>query len=153
LKTKKTYSEHETEALGYELGLLMKNEAKIVILLDGELGSGKTTFTKGLARALGIKQVVNSPTFTILKKYVTPDVYHKTLYHLDLYRLDGVHDDFDLEEYIDGLGMVVIEWPFKVEALLPQDYLLVKINKLSPTEREFIMTCVGNPCQRAVQYI
>jgi tRNA threonylcarbamoyladenosine biosynthesis protein TsaE len=153
LKHKKTYSEYETEALGYELGLLLKDEPKIVILLDGELGSGKTTFTKGLARALGITQVVNSPTFTILKKYVTKDHHHRVLYHLDLYRLDGLNDDFDLEEYIDGLGMVVIEWPFKVEALLPKDYLLVKIEKLSDNERNFVMTCVGIPCKRAVQYI
>lgn len=67
MKIKRTYSEVETESLGYELGLLLKDEPKILILLDGELGSGKTTFTKGLARAIGITAVVNSPTYTIMK--------------------------------------------------------------------------------------
>jgi len=152
MKIKKTYSEHETEALGYELGLLLKNEPKIVILLDGELGSGKTTFTKGLARAIGVKDIVNSPTYTIMKKYKTPDRL-KVLYHLDLYRLEGVGSDFDLEEYIDGLGMIVVEWPYQAEELLPKDYLLIQIKKLGFLEREFTLKCVGHPCKRAVQFI
>ncbi|MDR4968411.1 MAG: tRNA (adenosine(37)-N6)-threonylcarbamoyltransferase complex ATPase subunit type 1 TsaE [Acholeplasmataceae bacterium] len=152
MKIKNSNSEKGTEALGYELGLLLKNEPKIVILLDGELGSGKTTFTKGLAKAYGVTQIVNSPTYTIMKKYKTND-YKRTFYHLDLYRLDGVGSDFDLEEYIDGQGMIVVEWPFQVEDLLPRDYLLVKINKTSDYEREFTMTCVGYPCKRAVEYI
>jgi tRNA threonylcarbamoyladenosine biosynthesis protein TsaE len=125
MKVKVTYSESETEALGYELGLLLKDEPKVVILLDGDLGSGKTTLTKGLARALGIKDVVNSPTFTLMKKYKSKDRL-KTLYHLDLYRLEGVGSDFDLEEYIDGQGMIVVEWPFQVEDLLPKDYYLLR---------------------------
>jgi len=152
MKVKKTYSASETEALGYELGLLLKDEEKVVILLEGDLGSGKTTLTKGIARALGIKDVVNSPTFTLMKKYKSKDRL-KTLYHLDLYRLEGVGSDFDLEEYIDGLGMIVVEWPFQAEDLLPKDYLLVQIKTLSDTEREFVMSCVGIPCKRAVQYI
>ncbi|PKK90125.1 MAG: tRNA (adenosine(37)-N6)-threonylcarbamoyltransferase complex ATPase subunit type 1 TsaE [Tenericutes bacterium HGW-Tenericutes-6] len=153
MKQKVTHSALETESLGYELGLLLKDEPKVVILLDGDLGSGKTTFTKGLARALGITDVVNSPTYTILKKYTTKDLHHKSLYHFDLYRLSEVGDDFDLEEYIDGQGMIVIEWPFHVEELLPKDYLMVTIKKTSETERTFEMVCVGYPCKRAVQYI
>lgn len=152
MKVKTTYSASETEALGYELGLLLKDEPKVVILLDGELGSGKTTLTKGLARAIGIVDVVNSPTFTLMKKYKSKDRL-KTLYHLDLYRLEGVGSDFDLEEYIDGMGMIVVEWPYQAEDLLPKDYLLVKIKKISDTNREFTMICVGVPCKRAVQYI
>lgn len=152
MKIKKTYSEVETESLGYELGLLLKEEPKILILLDGELGSGKTTFTKGLARAIGVTAIVNSPTFTIMKKYVSKDRF-KTLYHLDLYRLEGVGTDFDLEEYIDGMGMVVVEWPYQVSEFIPKDYLLVQIRKLGDFEREFTLTCVGIPCKRAVQYI
>ena len=152
MKIKKTSSEQETEFLGFELGLLLKDETKVVILLDGELGAGKTTFTKGIARGIGITQIVNSPTFTIMKKYQSKDRL-KTLYHLDLYRLDGVGNDFDLEEYIDGFGIVVVEWPFRVEEFLPKDYLLVKIDKISDTERQFTMRCEGVPCKRAVQYI
>ncbi|MBE0701122.1 MAG: tRNA (adenosine(37)-N6)-threonylcarbamoyltransferase complex ATPase subunit type 1 TsaE [Acholeplasmataceae bacterium] len=152
MKTKQTHSAKETELLGYELGLLLKEERRVVILLDGDLGAGKTTFTKGLARAIGIKQIVNSPSFTIMKKYTTEDYLH-TLYHLDLYRLDQVGNDFDLEEYIDGEGMIVVEWPFKVEAFLPKDYLLIKIEKTGEDNRSFVMRCVGYPCKRAVEMI
>ncbi|MBU1141347.1 MAG: tRNA (adenosine(37)-N6)-threonylcarbamoyltransferase complex ATPase subunit type 1 TsaE [Firmicutes bacterium] len=152
MKIRKSYSEQETESIGFELGLLFKDEPKIVILLDGELGAGKTTFTKGLARGLGITSIVNSPTFTIMKKYQTKDNF-RTLYHLDLYRLDGVGTDFDLEEYIDGNGMIVIEWPYHVVDFLPIDYLLIKIKKVAETKRELVMECHGNPCKKAVQAI
>ena len=152
MKVKHTYSALETENLGYELGLLLKEEHKIVILLDGDLGAGKTTFTKGLARGSGVEEIVNSPTFTIMKKYLTKD-YRRVLYHLDLYRLDHAGDDFDLEEYIDGQGMIVVEWPYQVAEFIPKDYLLVQIKKINDNEREFTMTCIGIPCKRAVQYI
>ena len=152
MKIKQTFSAEETELLGYELGLLLKDEFKVVILLDGDLGAGKTTFTKGIARGIGVTEIVNSPTFTIMKKYNTKD-YRKVFFHLDLYRLDHVGDDFDLEEYIDGQGVVAIEWPYRVSEFMPKDYLLVHIKKLGDNEREFTMTCVGYPCKRAVQYI
>jgi tRNA threonylcarbamoyladenosine biosynthesis protein TsaE len=152
MKIKQTYSAIETEQVGYELGLLLKDEPRIVILLDGDLGSGKTTLTKGLSRALGIKKNVNSPSFTIMKKYSTPDGL-KSLYHLDLFRLDGEGSDFDLEEYIDGTGMIVIEWPFKVESFMPKDYLYVHIQATGIDTREIKIDCIGYPCKRAVQYI
>jgi len=152
MKKKISNSAEETKRLGYELGLLLKYEPKVVILLDGDLGSGKTTFTKGLALGLGIETIVNSPSYTIMKKYQSKDRL-RTLYHLDLYRLDGEGSDFDLEEYIDGMGMVVVEWPYQVESLLPKDHLLVKINKTGLDTREIIMTCVGYPCKRAVEKI
>lgn len=152
MKKKISNSAKETEQLGYELGLLLKYEPKVVILLDGDLGSGKTTFTKGLALGLGIETIVNSPTYTIMKKYQSQDRL-RTLHHLDLYRLDGEGSDFDLEEYIDGIGMVVVEWPYRVESLLPKDHLLVKINKTGDDSREIIMSCIGYPCKRAVETI
>lgn len=152
MKIRHTYSPEETELLGFELGLLLKDEPKIVIMLDGDLGAGKTTLTKGLARGIGVTDIVNSPTFTIMKKYNTKD-YRKVLFHLDLYRLDHVGDDFDLEEYIDGQGMIVVEWPYRVSEFMPKDYLLIQITKINEQEREFKMTCIGIPCKRAVQYI
>ncbi len=152
MKVKHTSSVEETKFLGYELGLLIRDEEHAVILLDGDLGSGKTTFTQGLAEGLGITQIVNSPTFTIMKKYSTPDK-NKSLYHLDLYRLQEVGSDFDLEEYIDGLGIVVIEWPFQVEELMPKEHLKVGIKKLGDSEREFTMECIGYPCKRAIESI
>jgi len=152
MKTKRTNSPEETKNLGFELGLLLKDEEHVVLLLDGELGSGKTTLAQGIAQGFGITDVVNSPSYTILKKYQTP-VDRRGFYHLDLYRLSDIGDDFDLEEYIDGNGLVVIEWPFQVEELLPKDYMLIKINKIGISEREFEITCVGFPCRRAVSYI
>ncbi len=152
MKHKQSHSAKETEMIGYELGLLLKSEKRVVILLNGELGSGKTTFAKGLARALNVKEIVNSPTFTIMKKYDTDNI-ECTFFHLDLYRLDQIGNDFDLEEYIDGDGMVVIEWPYNVKDLLPNDHLLVGINKTGDETRDITMECVGYPCKRAVQYI
>lgn len=152
MKTKRTNSPEETKNLGFELGLLLKDEEHVVLLLDGELGSGKTTLAQGIAQGFGITDIVNSPSYTILKKYQTP-VDRRGFYHLDLYRLSTIGDDFDLEEYIDGNGLVVIEWPFQVEELLPKDYMLIKINKIGISEREFEITCVGFPCRRAVSYI
>lgn len=151
MKIRYSNNEEETINIGFELGLLLKRE-NVVILLDGELGAGKTMFTKGLAKGLGIEQIVNSPTFTIMKKYKSKD-RHNILYHLDLYRLSEEGNDFDLEEYITGQGMIVIEWPFNVKSILPKDYLLVEIKKLSETKREFILSCVGYPCKRAVEVI
>ena len=152
MKVKKTFSAVETEQVGYELGLLLKDEPRIVILLDGDIGTGKTTLTKGLARAIGIKKNVNSPSFTIMKKYATEDGL-KSLYHLDLYRLEGVGNDFDLEEYIDGSGMIVIEWPFQVSEFMPKDYLYIKMMVTGVDQREIQIECIGYPCKRAVQYI
>lgn len=152
MKTKLTASAEETYRVGFELGLLLKDEPHVVVLLDGEMGSGKTTLTQGIAKGYGIENIVNSPTFTIMKKYQTKDRMH-SFYHLDLYRLDDVGNDFDLEEYIDGTGMVVIEWPFQVSELMPKDHLLIKINKIDDTHRQLILTCVGFPCKRAVKYI
>lgn len=152
MKTKLTSSAQETYRVGFELGLLLKDEPHVVVLLDGEMGSGKTTLTQGIAKGYGIENIVNSPTFTIMKKYQTKDRMH-SFYHLDLYRLDDVGNDFDLEEYIDGTGMVVIEWPYQVSELMPKDHLLIKINKIDDTHRELILTCVGFPCKRAVKYI
>ena len=152
MKKRITTSAEETKNLGFEIGLLLKEEPHVVILLDGDLGSGKTTLSQGIARGLGIEQIVNSPTYTIMKKYLSKDKL-RTLYHLDLYRLTEEGSDFDLEEYIDGQGMVLVEWPYQVEALLPNDYMLIRIKKLSENKREFILDCVGYPCRRAVEYV
>ena len=78
-----------------------------VIGLEGDLGAGKTTFTKGIAKGLGIKKNINSPTFTIIKEY-TGGKY--PLYHMDVYRLDDSMEDLGFDEYFHGDGITVIEW-------------------------------------------
>ncbi len=94
-----------------------------VVTLDGELGSGKTTFTQGLARGLDITRVVNSPTFTIIKEYSG----RLELYHMDVYRLADGSDGIDFDEYFYGDGVSVIEWASIIQDLLPEEYLAVQL--------------------------
>jgi len=123
--TFKTANEVETIKLGEKIGKLFKG-ISFTILLDGDLASGKTTLVKGIARGLGIKDVITSPTYTILKEYLITQKFK--LYHLDLYRLKDLGLDFDLEDYInDENGVVVIEWPFQIEELLPEEYIKIEI--------------------------
>ena len=110
-----------------------------ILTLDGDLGAGKTTFTKGIGRGLGIKKVINSPTFTIVK------VYHgeKTLYHFDAYRLEGENDELGFEEMFEDDGICVVEWPEFIEDILPKERLQIRIIKNEDNTRSFEMTAVG----------
>jgi tRNA threonylcarbamoyladenosine biosynthesis protein TsaE len=94
-----------------------------VIALEGDLGAGKTTFTKGLAEGLGITRNVNSPTFTIIKEYQG----RLPLYHMDVYRVEDAFEDLGFEEYFEGNGVTVVEWAHLIEAQLPKDLLLLKL--------------------------
>ena len=95
----------------------------MVLTLAGDLGAGKTTFTKGIAKGLDISRNVSSPTFTIIKEYegVMP------LYHMDAYRLEHGYEDMGLEDYFYGEGVCVIEWPSMIEPILPVERLDVQI--------------------------
>ncbi|MBU1006911.1 MAG: tRNA (adenosine(37)-N6)-threonylcarbamoyltransferase complex ATPase subunit type 1 TsaE [Candidatus Omnitrophica bacterium] len=107
-----------------------------VVLLYGDLGSGKTTFTKGIGKGLGVKDAlhINSPTFVLIKEYEA-DI---PLYHLDLYRLDGLRDieDIAIEEYIYGNGVTVIEWAEKIKDILPEKHIAVRFTIRGEQERE-----------------
>ena len=129
----------ETIEVGKKLGLRLKEND--VVLLIGDLSAGKTTFTKGIGQALGVKRVINSPTFTIVKEYSGEEL---KLYHLDLYRLDGVNNDFDLEEYFTMGGISVIEWPYQVKEILPNEYVLVTIERINEEERKIIIETIGD---------
>ena len=134
----------ETIEYGYKIGKLL--EAGDCILLAGDLGAGKTTFTKGIGKALGIKRVINSPTFTIVKEY-HGDL---DLYHLDLYRLDGLGNDFDLEEYFSKDGIVVCEWPDNVSEIIPDEYLLIEIFRREEDSRLIKLTPYGKRYEKLV---
>jgi len=103
----------------------------MIICLNGELGSGKTVFTKGLANALGINEVITSPTFTIIKEYDG----ELPLYHMDVYRLDGVIDGVGIEEYFTKGGVVVIEWADTIKEYLPQERLDIKFSVVGENKR------------------
>ena len=139
------YSKCETESinLGYKLGLLLENPS--TILLEGDLGAGKTTFTKGIGKALNVEKTINSPTFTIMKCYKGK----YPLYHLDLYRLNGVNQEFDLEEYIDS-GIAVIEWPHQADELLPNEYLRIIIT-IEDEKSKFEFIPVGEKYEKLME--
>ena len=120
-----TNSAGETISLGKQLG--SKLSSGDVVALSGELGAGKTTFTKGLATGMGIKGMrVNSPSYVLIRQVSGGRL---PLYHFDLYRLDTVRDVRNLgyEEYFYGDGVTVIEWAEKAKGLLPEEYIGIKI--------------------------
>lgn len=131
-----SHSEQETFDFGYQIGKNCKGGE--VILLDGELGAGKTVFTKGLASALGITEQITSPTFTIL---VVHEGKNLTLYHIDAYRLKSGEDAYErgLTEYFYSPDTVcVIEWSQNVQSAFSGDEIKITINYKSATEREII---------------
>ena len=109
----------------------------MVICLDGELGSGKTIFTKGIANALGIVENITSPTFTIIKKYTSGEM---PLYHMDVYRLDGNYEDVGIEEYFSKDGIVIIEWSKTIKDILPDERLEIKFKILDANKRVLMIT-------------
>lgn len=115
------------------------------ILLNGELGAGKTTFTQGFARALGIKRPVKSPTFTLVREYQTDQFM---LYHLDVYRLgeEGGAEDLGLSEYFNADSVALVEWSQFIQADLPQAVLVIDLACLDQGEtdqREINIHAVG----------
>lgn len=121
-----SYSEHDTYELGINMG--KASVAGSVYTLIGDLGVGKTVFTKGLARGLGIEEPVSSPTFTIVQVY---EEGRMPFYHFDVYRIGDVEemDEIGYEDYIYGEGVSLIEWADLIEEILPEHYTEIKIEK------------------------
>ncbi len=130
-----TYSEEET----IELAQNIESEKfpNMVICLKGDLGTGKTVFTKGFAGALEVKEEVTSPTFTIIKEYTSGEL---PLYHMDVYRLDGKVEDLGIEEYYNKKGITIIEWADMIEDYLPDKRLDIKIRSSAEDEDKRIIT-------------
>ena len=112
----------------------------MIICLDGELGSGKTVFTKGIAHALGIEENITSPTFTKIKEY---DSGEMPLYHMDVYRLDGNTEGVGIEEYYNKGGIVIIEWAKTIKDILPEERLEIKIKVIDENRRMLVITPHG----------
>lgn len=134
-------SVEDTQKLAKFLAKFLEEED--VILLDGDLGAGKTTFTQSLAKALGIEEVVNSPTFSIVNEY---EFNKGVLYHFDLYRIEEAEELFDIgfEEYFLKEGIIIIEWAEKFINEIPQPWLKIYITKEDENSRIFKITGIGN---------
>ena len=111
------------------LEILKANEPHRVFAFDGAMGAGKTTFIKKLVEQMGSVDIVNSPTFAIVNVYDVEQPYKGEVYHFDCYRLKDLREamDFGAEEYLYSGNYCFIEWPEKIEALLPDDTVWVKI--------------------------
>jgi len=112
----------------------------MVICLDGELGSGKTVFVKGFAKALGITETITSPTFSLVKEYPDGEM---ALYHMDVYRIDDAGEDFGLNDYLNQDGVCIIEWPEMIENQLPEERLDIKFKVIDEETRVLIFTPYG----------
>ena len=113
----------------------------MVICLNGELGSGKTVFTKGFAGALGIEENVTSPTFNIIKEYKSKEA---NLYHMDVYRLEGDTSELGLEDYMKKDGVIIIEWADMIKEKLPEERLEIKFKITGEEKRTLTIKPYGS---------
>ncbi len=127
-----TNSPEQTEEIGVKLAKTLSNNA--VIAMYGDLGAGKTAFTRGLARGLGLTSRVNSPTFTIVNEYLGD----RNLFHFDMYRLGSSDELFDIgwEDYLTRDGICVVEWSENVNDVFDGSEIVVKIEKISENDRK-----------------
>lgn len=143
-----TGSPEETVEIGKQLGKLL-NSGNIVCL-TGDLGAGKTAFTQGIAKGLGVTDYVTSPTYTIINEYEG----RVPLYHFDVYRLNDVEEMYELgyEEYFFGDGVVVLEWADSVRDIIPSERLWITIlNTKGDNSREILMEPTGEVYQKIVK--
>jgi len=134
-----SHSPEQTQELGKRVGqLALRGD---VFLLVGELGTGKTCLTQGIAWGLDINEYTLSPSFVIMR-----ELYGRLpLYHIDLYRLDRIEESMELglDDYLYGRGVCVVEWAEKALSILPTEYLMIEVSYLSDTGRSFRMKPVG----------
>lgn len=121
-----SHSAAETEAFGEKIGRFVNNNS--VIALFGDLGAGKTAFTRGVARGMGITADVSSPTFALVNEYRSGD---KCLYHFDMYRISGWDDLYSTGyfDYVESGAVLVIEWSENIESVLPDNHIRIEISK------------------------
>lgn len=131
----------DTQALATKMAPLLK--PGMVILLDGPLGSGKTTFTQKIGKELGVKRAIKSPTYTIVKEYPLSEV---NLIHIDAYRLEeGGADTIDFYSYLNEPSIIFIEWSEYLDDYLPLNRIRLKfVPQTDPNQREIILTLEGN---------
>lgn len=122
----------------------------MVICLDGELGSGKTVFVKGLAKSLGIKETVTSPTFNLIKEYNTGEM---PLYHMDVYRLEGKCSNIGFDDYFNQDAICVIEWSDMICDCLPKERLQIDFKIIDENTRILILKPYGDKYEDLVNSV
>ena len=135
--TYKVISRSEQDTIELAENIESEKFKNMVICLIGELGCGKTIFTKGFASSLEVTEDVTSPTFNIIKEYNTGQM---PLYHMDVYRLDGKVEDLGIEDYFDKGGITIIEWADTIEDYLPKNRLEIKFRLSDEDEDTRIIT-------------
>jgi tRNA threonylcarbamoyladenosine biosynthesis protein TsaE len=141
-----TKSEKGTEKLGEKIGKKILEEkldktAKI-LALEGDLGGGKTTFLKGFAKGLGIREKILSPTFILFRKFQIPNSKFQNFYHIDCYRIEKEREilNLDFRKIIkDPKNIVAVEWANKIKKILPRKVLKIKFKILEKKEREILI--------------
>ena len=120
-------SKNETDTIQFAKKFAETLSKKDIIVLNGELGAGKTKFTQGILEYFGLADEISSPTFTIVNEYQNEKI---TIFHFDVYRLKGADDFFDIggEEYFEN-GLCIIEWGDIIKSLLPPDTIFIKFEK------------------------
>ena len=134
-----SYNEKDTISLAENIE--SEHFPNMVICLIGDLGSGKTIFTKGFASALEVQEEVTSPTFNIIKEYTSGEM---NLYHMDVYRLEGDTTDLGLDEYLKKDGVIIIEWADMIKSELPEERLEIKFKIVGEEKRLLTITPYGS---------
>lgn len=140
MEEKIIYMKNEADTVSFGMELAKKAKAGTVIALTGDLGAGKTTLTKSIAKGLEIEDIITSPTFNIVKEY---DTGRLPLYHFDVYRIGDVDEMYELgyEEYFYGNGICVVEWADLIEDIMPEDTMWIQI-EYGENEGERIYRCM-----------
>ena len=140
----------ERETIQIAQNLESEKFENMIICLDGDLGSGKTIFTKGFAQALGIEENITSPTFNIIKEYLNGEM---PLYHMDVYRLDGKIDGVGIEDYFKKNGVVIIEWADTIQSYLPEERLDIKFKVIDENTRLLIFKPRGQKYEEVCEAV
>ncbi|MCF0246028.1 MAG: tRNA (adenosine(37)-N6)-threonylcarbamoyltransferase complex ATPase subunit type 1 TsaE [Ileibacterium sp.] len=145
MKRIEIHSLEETRDFAQKMAGLCRGKV-ITIVLDGDLGAGKTTWTQSFGKALGVKRTINSPTFTIMKSYKQED--GEPLSHIDAYRLEGMHQDLGFEDCFDS-GICVVEWGGFLADQLPKDRIEISLQEGIDENRVMEMQGTG-PVSNAI---
>lgn len=140
-------SPEETKEFAFMLGSLIKSPA--LILLKGELGTGKTLMVKGIAEGLGYKSEITSPTFNIIKEYFADE----EIIHMDLYRLNHSEEllEIGFEDYLDRDAVILIEWPEIALSLIPANFIYIEIIKMTSLKRKIIVRGEGESSKQLIE--